>query len=71
MEVVDSWKPEGCCESNTRFYESGFLETNSVQKFPCQRISNKHCPRLPLDYISGRAEKVDSFLSNYSFVVRP
>jgi hypothetical protein len=25
MEVVDSWKPERCCESSTRFHGGGFF----------------------------------------------
>jgi hypothetical protein len=41
MEVADFWKPEHCCESDTYFHGGGFLETNSVQRFPCKRISNK------------------------------
>jgi hypothetical protein len=43
MEVVDTWKPERCCEINTRFHGGGFLENNSVQKAsPCKRRFNKN-----------------------------
>jgi hypothetical protein len=79
MEVVRSWKPERCCEINTRFHGDGFLETNSAQMFPCQRSNKKNDPRLPLDYTSSRADKNgfirtsefiahdDSFVSHSSF----
>jgi hypothetical protein len=71
MEVVDSWKPERCSRINTRVHGGGFLETNAVQndspckrtfqqRFPWIRTSNKHFPRIVVDYISGRAEKNDS-----------
>jgi hypothetical protein len=41
MELVDSWIPECCCENNTRFHGGGFLETNSVQRFPYKQIFSK------------------------------
>jgi hypothetical protein len=41
-EVVNSWKPESCCETNTPFYGDGFLGNNSVQNAsPCKRRFNK------------------------------
>jgi hypothetical protein len=47
---VDYWRPT--------WYETRFhVNEHSTNAFLCQRTFNKRVPRLPIDYMSSRADK--------------
>jgi hypothetical protein len=55
MKGVGSWKPDRCCGTNRRTHGCAKQQTS---------------PWIPLDYISGREEKNNAFVSESSFVFR-